>query len=105
MGSSVSRNYARCGPTRTSSTRHAARSWLRRRWSALRDGWFAGAGLDVFDTEPLPAGDPLRSLPNVLATPHLGYVTEQNYRTYYSDVVDDIVAFLDGEPCRVLGSG
>jgi phosphoglycerate dehydrogenase-like enzyme len=72
---------------------------------ALREGWFAGAGLDVFDTEPLPAGDPLRSLPNVLATPHLGYVTEQNYRTYYSDVVDDIVAFLDGEPRRVLGSG
>jgi phosphoglycerate dehydrogenase-like enzyme len=72
---------------------------------ALREGWFAGAGLDVFDTEPLPARDPLRSLPNVLATPHLGYVTEQNYRTYYSDVVDDIVAFLDGEPRRVLGSG
>ncbi|MEY9964825.1 phosphoglycerate dehydrogenase-like enzyme [Streptacidiphilus sp. MAP12-16] len=69
---------------------------------ALREGWIAGAGLDVFETEPLPADDPLRSLPNVLATPHLGYVTEQNYRTYYADVVEDIAAFLAGNPLRVV---
>jgi phosphoglycerate dehydrogenase-like enzyme len=69
---------------------------------ALREGWIAGAGLDVFETEPLPAEDPLRSLPNVLATPHLGYVTEANYRTYYGQVVEDIAAFLTGEPIRLL---
>jgi phosphoglycerate dehydrogenase-like enzyme len=72
---------------------------------ALREGWIAGAGLDVFETEPLPADDPLRSLPNVLATPHLGYVTEANYRTYYGQVVEDITAFLAGEPVRLLPAG
>jgi phosphoglycerate dehydrogenase-like enzyme len=72
---------------------------------ALREGWIAGAGLDVFDTEPLPADDPLRSLPNVLATPHLGYVTEGNYRTFYGEVVEDIAAYLDGDPVRVLRPG
>lgn len=69
---------------------------------ALAEGWIAGAGLDVFETEPLPADDPLRTLPNVLATPHLGYVTERNYRTFYGEVVEDIAAFLDGAPVRVL---
>ncbi|MET8976896.1 D-2-hydroxyacid dehydrogenase family protein [Streptomyces sp. NPDC004539] len=69
---------------------------------ALREGWIAGAGLDVFETEPLPADDPLRTLPNVLATPHLGYVTERNYRTFYGEAVEDIDAFLTGEPVRVL---
>ncbi|WP_416969459.1 D-2-hydroxyacid dehydrogenase family protein [Streptomyces sp. 4F14] len=69
---------------------------------ALREGWIAGAGLDVFETEPLPADDPLRTLPNVLATPHLGYVTERNYRTFYGEAVEDITAFLTGEPVRVL---
>jgi phosphoglycerate dehydrogenase-like enzyme len=68
----------------------------------LRGDWIAGAALDVFETEPLPSDDPLRSLPNVLATPHLGYVTERNYRTFYGDAVADIVAFLAGEPLRVL---
>jgi len=72
---------------------------------ALDEGWIAGAGLDVFETEPLPADDPLRSRPNVLATPHLGYVTEQNYRTFYTEAVEDIVAFLAGTPVRRLAAG
>ncbi|AXG82198.1 D-2-hydroxyacid dehydrogenase family protein [Streptomyces paludis] len=72
---------------------------------ALREGWIAGAGLDVFETEPLPADDALRSLPNVLATPHLGYVTEANYRTFYGEAVEDIAAFLAGHPVRLLHAG
>ncbi|NUP61846.1 MAG: D-2-hydroxyacid dehydrogenase family protein [Nonomuraea sp.] len=70
--------------------------------SALREGMIAGAGLDVYETEPLPAGHELRKLPNVLATPHLGYVTGGNYETYFRDAVQDIDAFLDGTPIRLL---
>ncbi|MFB7372631.1 D-2-hydroxyacid dehydrogenase family protein [Streptomyces sp. NPDC056222] len=70
---------------------------------ALREGRIAGAGLDVFATEPLTADDPLRTLPNVLALPHLGYVTEGNYARYFGQAVEDIEAYLAGEPVRVLG--
>ncbi|MFG2772428.1 D-2-hydroxyacid dehydrogenase family protein [Streptomyces sp. NPDC048350] len=70
---------------------------------ALREGWIAGAGLDVFATEPLPAGDPLRTLPNVLALPHLGYVTRGNYDRYFGQAVEDIEAYLAGTPVRTLG--
>jgi phosphoglycerate dehydrogenase-like enzyme len=68
---------------------------------ALRAGTIAGAGLDVYDVEPLPADHPLRVLPNVVATPHIGYVTEATYRQFFSDMVEDIRAWLDGQPIRV----
>ncbi|WP_280696093.1 D-2-hydroxyacid dehydrogenase family protein [Kitasatospora sp. GP82] len=70
---------------------------------ALRGGWIAGAGVDVFEEEPLPVDHEFRSLPNLLATPHLGYVTRHNYRTYYDQAVEDIAAFLAGSPIRRLG--
>jgi phosphoglycerate dehydrogenase-like enzyme len=54
----------------------------------------AGAAVDVFDQEPLPASHPFRCLENVLATPHVGYVTEDLYRTFYTDVVANISAWL-----------
>jgi phosphoglycerate dehydrogenase-like enzyme len=70
--------------------------------AALRARRIAGAGLDVYDTEPLPVDHPLRSLPNTLLLPHIGYVTTDNYRAWYGEVVDDIVAWTDGAPVRVL---
>jgi phosphoglycerate dehydrogenase-like enzyme len=69
---------------------------------ALRERWIAGAAVDVFDEEPLPASHVLRTLPNLLATPHLGYVTGANYATYYREAVEDIRAYLGGAPIRVL---
>jgi D-3-phosphoglycerate dehydrogenase len=70
--------------------------------SVLREKRIAGAGLDVFDVEPLPIDHPLRKMDNVVLTPHLGYVSLQNYRAYFAGVVEDIRAFLDGKPARVL---
>ena len=70
--------------------------------AALRDKRLAGAGLDVFDIEPLPIEHPLRKLDNVVLTPHLGYVAAQNYRAFFGGMVEDIRAFLDGKPVRVL---
>jgi phosphoglycerate dehydrogenase-like enzyme len=69
---------------------------------ALRDGTIAGAGLDVFDEEPLPLDHPFRRLPNTVIAPHLGYVTEETYRVFYGHALEDIHAFLRGEPVRVL---
>jgi D-3-phosphoglycerate dehydrogenase len=70
--------------------------------AALEARRIAGAGLDVFDTEPLPVDHPFRRLDNVVITPHLGYVSEQNYRHYFPDIVDDIRAFIAGSPVRVI---
>jgi phosphoglycerate dehydrogenase-like enzyme len=72
---------------------------------ALRNRRIGGAGLDVFDAEPLPVDHPLRKLDNVVLTPHLGYVTEDNYRAYFKDMVADIRGFLDGKPINVLSAG
>ncbi|GAA1459945.1 D-2-hydroxyacid dehydrogenase family protein [Nocardiopsis exhalans] len=69
---------------------------------ALREGGLGGAGLDVFDTEPLPAGDPLLSAPNTVLAPHLGYVTRENYRTYFTQALEDVEGFFAGAPVRVV---
>ncbi|MDH3499067.1 MAG: D-2-hydroxyacid dehydrogenase family protein [Acidimicrobiia bacterium] len=69
---------------------------------AVRSGLIAGAGLDVFDEEPLPSDDPLRREPRILLTPHIGYVTEQTYRVFYPEAVEDISAWMSGHPIRVL---
>jgi len=73
--------------------------------TALRSGTIAGAGLDVYDEEPLPGGHPMRMAPRTVLTPHLGYVTDDGYRTFYGDAVEDIEAFAAGRPLRVLGTG
>ena len=70
--------------------------------AALREHRVAGAALDVFDVEPLPAGHPLRTQPNALVTPHIGYVTRGTYANFYGDAVAGILAWLDGAPARVL---
>lgn len=71
---------------------------------ALKEKWIAGAALDVFDIEPLPVGHRLRTLDNVLLTPHLGYVTVESLNAFYSASVENISAFLSGVPIRVANS-
>ena len=70
--------------------------------AALESGAIAGAALDVYDEEPLPAGHPLRAAPRTVLTPHLGYVTDDGYRKFYEEAVADIAAFAAGRPVRVL---
>lgn len=69
---------------------------------ALQQGAIAGAGLDVFDEEPLPLDHPLRRLGNTVITPHLGYVTDETYRVFYGETLENIHAFLKGTPLRVI---
>ncbi|MFW8609872.1 D-2-hydroxyacid dehydrogenase family protein [Rhizobium beringeri] len=68
----------------------------------LEAGRIGGAGIDVFDEEPLPGSHSFRTLPNVIATPHLGYVTHRNYAAYYREAVENIEAYLAGAPVRIL---
>jgi phosphoglycerate dehydrogenase-like enzyme len=70
--------------------------------AALKAGRLAYAGFDVYDQEPLPVNHPLRQAPNVILTPHIGYVTDENYRSSYPQIVENVVAFLDGKPVRVI---
>jgi phosphoglycerate dehydrogenase-like enzyme len=70
--------------------------------AALRQGTIAGAGLDVYDEEPLPLDHPLRNLPNTVITPHLGYVTEEGYKIFYGHALEDVKGWLAGQPVRVL---
>ena len=72
--------------------------------AAIESNAIAGAGLDVFDTEPLPLDHKLRTLPNTVLTPHMGYVTAETYRIFYRDAVEDIAAYLSGTPIRVLSA-
>jgi phosphoglycerate dehydrogenase-like enzyme len=71
---------------------------------ALRSRRIAGAALDVYDREPLPADHALRPLSNVVLTPHLGYVTTDGYRVFYDDALEDILGFLAGNPVRVISA-
>jgi phosphoglycerate dehydrogenase-like enzyme len=73
--------------------------------AALHAGTIAGAALDVFDVEPLPADHPLRSAPRTVLTPHVGYVSRQSYAAMYGQCVEDVLGWLDGAPLRVLTGG
>jgi phosphoglycerate dehydrogenase-like enzyme len=72
---------------------------------ALESGALAGAGLDVYETEPLPRDHRFRSLPNLVLSPHKGYVTRETYQGYFDGYVEGIAAYLRGEPIRVLTDG
>ena len=72
--------------------------------AALAGKRIAGAGLDVFDVEPLPLDHPFRKMDNVVITPHLGYVSQQNYERYYPDIVGNIRGWIDKKPVRVIAA-
>ncbi|MEJ2016496.1 MAG: NAD(P)-dependent oxidoreductase, partial [Limibacillus sp.] len=75
--------------------RQALLDWLARNPEA-------SAALDVYETEPLPADDPLRGHPQLLLTPHVGYVSRENYTTFYTQTVENIRAWLAGKPIRLM---
>jgi D-3-phosphoglycerate dehydrogenase len=70
--------------------------------AALKSGHIASAGLDVYDVEPMRPGHPLTSLDNVVLAPHLGYVVEPAFRAFYADAIENLLAWLDGKPIRVM---
>jgi phosphoglycerate dehydrogenase-like enzyme len=72
--------------------------------AVLAAGSIAGAALDVFDIEPLPADHPLRSAPRTLLTPHIGYVTDATYRIFHGEAAEDVAAYLAGQPIRVINA-
>ena len=72
--------------------------------AALKAKRLAYGGFDVYDKEPLPIDHPLRTAPNVILTPHIGYVTDENYRSSYPQIVENVLAFLDGNPVRVISA-
>ena len=69
---------------------------------ALSTNEIAGAGIDVYDKEPLPENNKLRFLPNALLTPHIGYVTAENYTTYYNQMIESLESCVNGKPIRVI---
>lgn len=71
---------------------------------ALQTHAIAGAGLDVFDQEPLPSEHPFKSLDNIVMTPHLGFVTKETYQAFYAETIEDIVSYLNGQPVRTINS-
>ena len=71
---------------------------------ALKSNQIAGAGIDVYNIEPLPSNHKLRFLPNALLLPHLGYVTAENYSIFYTQMLEDLEACVKGKPIRVIES-
>ena len=69
---------------------------------ALKDDKISGAGLDVYDKEPLPQDHKLRFLPNTLLLPHIGYVTAENYFKFYPQMVENLLSILKGKPIRII---
>ena len=72
--------------------------------AALTNQSIGGAGLDVFNIEPLPDDHPFRLLPNVISTPHIGFVTKENYQIFYQESLENLKAFVDGKPIRVVSA-
>ena len=69
---------------------------------ALSTNEIAGAGIDVYDKEPLPENNKLRFLPNALLTPHIGYVTAENYTTYYNQMIESLESCVNQKPIRII---